>query len=141
MGRWYAPPSGGYSAKSLDGKAIRSGKPPKIPATPEGVRAAQTAKSITDSKLGRNTMKQVNETIEVEWDQGLSIQEHEGFTRFEAGEDISIDVADNEDGGVMVQVYLDVTHGEDDLEVIGYLNIDDAEDARTLANAILAPFV
>lgn len=86
-------------------------------------------------------MNTVSETIEVEWDQGLEVKEYESFTRFEAGKDISIDVASSKDGGVMVQVYLDVTHGEDDLEVIGYLNIDDAEDARTLANAILAPFV
>ena len=100
---------------------------------------ARNLKQITDSKLGRNTMKQVNETLEVEWDQGLSIQEHEGFTRFEAGEDIAIDTSD-EDGALALKIYINVNHGEDDLEVIGYLNIDDAEDARTLANAILAPF-
>lgn len=85
-------------------------------------------------------MKQVNETLEVEWDQGLTVQEHPGFSRFEAGEEIAIDTSD-EDGALALKIYINVTHGEDDLEVIGYLSIDNEEEARALANAILSPFV
>lgn len=84
-------------------------------------------------------MNAVNETIEVEWDQGLEVNECDGFTRFNAGEDICLDLSD-EDGILGLTIYLNVTHGEDDLEVIGYLSIDDAEDARVLAKAILALF-
>lgn len=51
-GKWFAPPSGGYSGYDPDGEiARRKGSPPKIPATPEGVRRmlAEQAGAASDS--------------------------------------------------------------------------------------------
>lgn len=38
-GRWFAPPAGGYSGLGPNGEVIaRKGKPPKLPATAQGLR-------------------------------------------------------------------------------------------------------
>lgn len=44
-GRWFAPPTGGYSGLGPNGAIVeRRGAPPSIPATPEGVRRMKAAK-------------------------------------------------------------------------------------------------
>lgn len=41
-GKWFAPPSGGYSGLGPDGQVVtRKGMPPKIPATAAGVQRLQ----------------------------------------------------------------------------------------------------
>ena len=41
-GKWFAPPSGGYSGRFKGGAPTAADRrPPKIPATPEGVLAMQ----------------------------------------------------------------------------------------------------
>lgn len=45
VGKWFAPPSGGYSGLGPNGEVVeRTGPPPKVPAIPEGVRARATAR-------------------------------------------------------------------------------------------------
>lgn len=42
VGKWFAPPSGGYNGLGPNGEVVtRKGNPPKIPATAAGVRKLQ----------------------------------------------------------------------------------------------------
>jgi len=51
-GKWFAPPSGGYRGLTANGEVlVRTGPPPKIPATPAGPapRPAGRQRSATES--------------------------------------------------------------------------------------------
>lgn len=50
-GKWFAPPSGGYRGLTASGEVlVRTGPPPKIPATPDGTATQQADSQRTVTK-------------------------------------------------------------------------------------------
>ena len=85
----------------------------------------------------------INETIEhFADDEIVALEATSHGVRINAGADFSIEVERDWDDEprATIRSYVNVTHGDDRIEVVGHMQIDDEDTARAIAAAILAPF-